>query len=163
MNHTFIFAFHTDPGNPLLSFTFTSHKPEQTSSKINYSRVEKCWETCWKLTNAFYRPHSLPFHRYSSAWLTRVSLPTQLSPVSLCSSSSTNCCCCPFTHPFLPAPQLCKFPENLQLPQSFCQFCKCLCPLQVQGEARRLCSELQTVQHVSHITWFSHNLPCHYK
>lgn len=106
---------------------------------------------------------TLPFHWSSSAWLPRVSLPTQLPLISLHSSSSTSCCCCPFTHPLLPALQLCKFPENLQLPQSFCQFCKCLCPLQAQGEAQRLCSELQPVQCTSRITGFSCHLPCDYK
>lgn len=39
--HSFLHFIQT-LATPLVSFTFTTHKPAQASSKINYNRVKKC-------------------------------------------------------------------------------------------------------------------------
>lgn len=157
MNQTFTFAFDTDVNNLLVSFTFTTHKPAQTNRKINHFGVENCWKTWWKITNAF-QSHSAPLLAPFSPFplvlfcLANWCLSAQRTTADFSLFiSSTSCCCPSFTCPFLPSPNLCKLPLNLQLSWCFCQCFKCLCPMQVQGEARGLHPELQPLQCTSYM------------
>lgn len=128
MSQTFNFAFGTDLDNLLVSFTFTTHKPAQTNSKINHSGQENCWKTGWKIANAFSPslhlcwPHSIPFLRYSSAWQTGDFLHRELPLISLCPLLLLIAAVpASLAHSLPSFPQSLQILLNLLFPQCFCQ------------------------------------------